>query len=176
MRMKTAVLLSCCTLLGRPLAASAASDCFLTFDGVTGSSTSAGHKGGIDVSRFFWTISLPATSGGAGGAGKTSFGDFRWTQYLDTSTPTLFTDAASGKQMKSAELDLVKAGETPFTYFAIKFDNVLLSGLTLSGASGSSPTVSGSFAYDRLTMRVIPQNPDGSAGRPVTGGWDVKTN
>jgi type VI secretion system secreted protein Hcp len=175
MRMKTVVLLSCCIFLGTPLAASAASDYFLTFDGVAGGSLDAKHAGAIDINSFSWDISvLLPSGGGAGGTGKPLLGDFRWVQNLDISTPTLFTDAVGGKHIKSAVLDLVKPGEKPFSYFTMTFDDVLLSSLNLSGDSGNVPTVQGSFTYSKLTMTVTPQQPGGKAGTPVTGGWDLK--
>jgi type VI secretion system secreted protein Hcp len=178
MKKKHLVLLACSIAFSLPLAANAAVDYFLTFDGVKGGSVDATHKGAIDVQSFSWGLGVATSSTGSGReVGKPFFSDFSWTQQLDTAFPTLFGDAASGTIIKSAKLDLVALGaEKSFTYFTMTFSNVILTSLQLSGSSGDAGTVQGSFAYDKVDMKVTPMDPTGKAGTPVTASWDVLKN
>ncbi len=165
-----------CAFLSAPLAANAASDYFLTIDGVKGGSTEKNHKDAIDVLSFDWGLSAPVSSGGGPGlsGGKATFSDFSWTQDVDTAVPTLFVDAATGKNHPTATFDLVTAGPKPFTYLTMTFSNVILTSLDLSGSSGSDPLVSASFAYSKVKMEVITQNDKGGIGTTYSGSWDLK--
>ena len=175
MKKKPLVLLACSIAFSLPLAANAAASYFLTFDGIKGGSTAIHHEGAIDVQSFSWGLSMAAPiSGGGGGASKATFSDFAWSQQLDIAFPALFADTASGTHIKSAELDMVTTGKQPFTYFTMTFSNVMLTSLQLTGGSGAIGTVQGSFAYDKVDMKVTPQERDGRAGTPVTASWDLR--
>lgn len=180
MKTKLITLLACSAVLALPLPASAASDYFLTFDGISGGSTDKAHKGAINVDSFSWGLSVPAinANGGGLGIGKPSFSDFSWTQSgADISFPTLFGDAAQGKHIKKAVLDLVDVGgKAPFSYLTMTFSDVFLTSLQFGGSSGNVPELNGSFAYGKVEMKAIPQKPDGSLGTPVIAGWDLGKN
>jgi len=177
MKEKPLVLLACSIAFSLPLAANAASNYFLTFDGIQGGSTAIHHEGAIDVQSFSWGLSMAAAiPGSGGGVGKAMFSDFAWSQQLDTAFPALFVDTASGTNIKFAELNMVTTGAQPFTYFTMTFSNVMLTSLNLTGGSGAIGTVQGSFAYDKVDMKVTPQGPGGKAGTPVTASWDLRKN
>ncbi|OYZ56081.1 MAG: hypothetical protein B7X81_12910 [Hydrogenophilales bacterium 17-61-76] len=176
MNLKQMTLLACSAVLALPAPASAAADYFLTFDGINGSSTDKTHKGAIDIDSFSWGLSVANSGSSGGSAGKPVFSDFSWTQSgSDISFPSLFVDAAEGKHIKTAVLDLVKlGGDKPFSYLTMTFSDVILTGVQVAGSSGSVPGVNGSFAYGKVEMKVTPQLPKGEAGTPVTGTWDLK--
>lgn len=181
MKTKLMTLLACSVVLLAPTSASAAADYFLTFDGITGGSLHKAHKKAIEIASFSWGLSLDtATSTGTGGAGagKLVFSDFSWSQPgSDISFPSLFADAASGKHIPRAVLDLVQTGgKAPFTYLTMTFTDVVLTSLQVAGTSGSVPVVDGRFSYGMVELKVTPQNPDGSAGKPVIAAWDIAAN
>jgi type VI secretion system secreted protein Hcp len=178
MNTKLMTLLTCSVALTLPAPASAATDYFLTFSGITGGSVDKTHKGAIDIDSFAWGLSVAtATSGGGGAGGKPVFSDFSWAQSgADISFPSLFVTAAQGKHIASAVLDLVQTGESPFSYLTMTFTDVTLTSLAVAGSSGSVPWVDGSFSYAKVELKVTPQKPDGKAGTPVIGTWDVKKN
>lgn len=179
MNTKLMTLLACSVVLALPAPASAATDYFLTFKDITGSSVDKTHKGAIDIESFSWGLSVATAISGSGGAGagKPVFSDFSWVQSgSDISFPALFVDAAQGKKIASAELDLVKLGDKPFSYLTMTFTDVILTNLQVAGSSGGVPWVDGSFAYGKVELKVTPQKPDGSPGASVTGTWDVIKN
>lgn len=174
---KQIALLACGVFLAAPLPASATTDYFLTFAGISGSSTDAKHKGAIDALSFSWGLSVAySNTGGGGGAGKATFSDFAWSQAVDVSLPTLMVYAGQGKHIDNAILDLVYVGAKPFSYLTMTFSDVVLTSLNIAGSSGNAPGGTGSFTYAKVEMKVTPQKADGSAGTPVTGTWDRNSN
>lgn len=178
MHAKPIALLACGVFLAAPLSASAATtDYFLTFTDISGASTDDRHKGAIDISSFSWGLGVtPAAPDIRDQRPILSFSDFAWTQFADVSTPALMVNAAQGKQIDNAILDLATTGGVrPFSYLTMTFSNVVLTSLILGGSSGGPATVTGSFTYNKVELKVTPQKQDGSAGTPVTGTWDRKT-
>lgn len=179
MKTKLITLLACSAVLALPLPASAASNYFLTFDGISGGSTDRAHKGAIDIDSFSWGLGVPAVNANGGGlrVGKPAFSDFSWTQSgADISFPTLFGDAAQGKHIKTAVLDLVDVGGKAPSYLTMTFSDVFLTSLQLAGSSGTVPELNGSFAYGKVAIKATPQKPDGGLGTPVSAGWDLTKN
>lgn len=175
MNTKLMTLLTCSIILMVPTQASA--DYFLTFEGIAGSSVDARHRGAIDINSFNWGLSV-ANAGveGGSGAGTPKFSNFSWTQLgSDISFPTLFINTAKGKYIPSAVVDLVYPGEDPFSYLTMTFTDVVLSSLQIAGNSGNVPMLNGSFAYNKVALKVTPQKPDGRAGTPVIGEWDLRS-
>ncbi|MEW5768985.1 MAG: type VI secretion system tube protein Hcp [Pseudomonadota bacterium] len=173
MFLKPIKIMACCAILAAPLSASAATDYYLSFEGIAGGSVDENHKGAIDIRSFSWGLSVTVDS--RGGTGLPGFSDFAWTQASDIAVPTLFVTAAQGKHIPTAVLDLVESsgGRKPFSYLTMTFDDVVLTNLTLGGNAGSAPSVSGSFSYGKVALKVTPQKADGTPGTPVTGTWDL---
>lgn len=144
-------------LLASSLPASAANDYFLKFDGIDGSSVQKGHEKAIEFDSFFWGVSITPGAPGAG-AGKPSFSDFSWTQNMDVSSTALF--GAVGTTIKKAVVDFTSLiGGQNQTYFRMSFDNVFITSLSYSGSAGSLVGLSGSFAYDKVTLDYWAQDP-----------------
>jgi len=158
--------------------AGATTSLYLDFSGVTGGSTAAGHTGWIEIDSFSWGVS--SSSGGSGGsggsAGKASFSDLTWTQKVDKSTPSLFGDIAKGTHIATAEVDLADViGGNPKTYFSMDFENVFITGFSLSGASGGQPTLSGSFDYGKIGMKYTEYNGDGGVVSTTQATYDLRS-
>lgn len=151
---------------------------FLQIGDIKGESTDKSHKDWIDVDSFSWSVSNTgsAVSGGGTAAGKTTFSPFSWTQKLDRSVPPMLVGVASGKHYPQATLDVQQdAAKSPGVFFQMKFDDVLLTQLNIAG-SNDRPDVAAALEFSKITMTYRPQNPDGSLGAPIVGGWDLKTN
>lgn len=169
-------LLAACVLAQGP---AAAIDIYGRFTGIDGESIAKGHEKWIDVSSYSWGAANSGSlgAGGGGGAGKVSFADFSFTKNFDKATPAMFLNLANGKVMDQALFDVVTAGAKPETFLQYKFDDVLLTSYSVSGASGGAvPSESWSFAFGRIEMTYREQRNDGSFGAPISVFWDVKRN
>jgi type VI secretion system secreted protein Hcp len=139
---------------------------FLKIEGIKGESTDKWHKDQISVDSF----SLGAhSSGGGGGAGKTTIQSFTITKSIDKSSPLLFLGAASGKNYKEMVLSFErKAGGTQHDYLKFTFDNVLISGVTDGTSQKEMPEEQVSFTFQKCKETFIPISSSGKAGTPVS--------
>lgn len=162
------------TIFWLPIGSAQAVDYFLSIDTIKGESLDRFHKDWIDIDSFSWgVVGTGSVIGGGSGAGKAMFSPFSWTQQLDRSVPPIFLGVASGVQYRNATLEVTRvAGGREIVFFQMSFDNVLLNKLNIVGA-GDLPGVAAAFDYGKITMTYRPQNPNGSYGTPVVGGWDI---
>jgi type VI secretion system secreted protein Hcp len=139
---------------------------FLKIDGINGESNDKTHKSWISVDSF----SLGAhSSGGGGGAGKTTIQSFTITKSIDKSSPLLFLGSASGKNYKEMVLSFErKAGGTQMDYLKFTFDNVLISGVTDGTSQKQTPEEQVTFNFQKCKETFIPISSDGKAGTPVS--------
>ena len=149
-------------------------DMFMKIEGIDGEKP----LGEIEIESFSWGLSqsgAAAATGGAG-AGKVQFQGFHFTSGASKASPKLFLACASGQHLKDATLSCRKSsGESPQTFLVVKMNDVLISSYQTSGG-GEQPTESVSLNFTKITFSYTPQKPDGSAGTPVSAGWDVKAN
>jgi type VI secretion system secreted protein Hcp len=145
---------------------------FLKLDGIDGESTDSKHKDEIEVLSFSWGVSNPAAEGRAGArAGKVSPSDFMIVKRLDTATPQLIQKICQGEHLGSALLTLQKSGEKPLEYLKIKLTDILISGYSTGGNSGTGePVEQVSFSFQSVEVSAAEQRPDGS-----TSGWKTTT-
>lgn len=150
----------------------AAVDMFMTIDSVAGESTDEKYKGGSDVLAWSWGAS---NSGGPTGAGKVSFQDLSWTQYIDASIPDLFLGLARGTHFDHATLTVRSAGERRFDFLTIRFENVLITSLSMGGSGGEARLTTNvtMMPLDKITLTYTPTNRDGSGGIPKVADWDL---
>jgi type VI secretion system secreted protein Hcp len=158
--------------------AAAANDMFLKIDGINGESVDRAHDKWIDVYSFSWGLSnAGSVIGGGGGTGKASFSDLSWMQKVDASTVPIFIGVAKGTHYPKATLDITRdiGHGSPQTFFQMVFEDLSLTSLQLSGASGGDvPLASASLMGSKLTMNYWPQKKDGSLDKVITGSWDLK--
>lgn len=153
-------------------------DYFLKIEGVDGESTSAKHKGEIEILSFSWGVSQQGSSGtgGGGGAGKATFQDISFVKNLDKSSPLLFVKTATGEHIKEVVLTGEIAGKRGEKFLEIKMSEVLISSYQQSGSEGGVPTDTFSLNFAKIEFKYYPVDKSGSLGGPVTGGWDLKEN
>lgn len=158
----------------------AASDYLLELDGVKGESKDNKHPGTIEIESWSWgaTQTSKGGAGGGGGAGKVKFNDISFRKNVDASSPVLFQRAASGQHIKKAVLYVRKAGGDQMEYLKVTLSDVLVSSFKTASQEprGDGETESISLNFSKIQITYTPTNPDGSAGAPVHGGWDVKAN
>lgn len=172
-KQKIAIPLLATALLASSLGASAAtSDYYLKFDGINGSSTAKGHERWIEFNSFSWGVSQNVGQTG-GSSSRPAFTDFFWSQGLDAVTGLFST--IGGRGINSATADFsTQIGEREVTYFRMKFDDVDLTSLNLSGISGVSPHLDGSFSYAKVTLDYWTFESDGSVDSHTSAFYDLK--
>jgi type VI secretion system secreted protein Hcp len=153
-------------------------DVFLKIDGVQGESTDAKHKDEIDVLSFSFGVSQAGGApGGGGGAGKASLTDLHFVARTQKSSPRLFVACASGEHVKQAVLTVRKAGGKQQEYLTITLREVRVTSYQASGsADDEGPLDQVALGYGKIEIEYRPQDPKGTLGPPVKGGWDVKAN
>src|SRR4026207_2400601 len=113
-----------------------ASDIFAKIGEIQGGSRDAKHKGEIEVLSWSWGVQQSGTMahGGGGGEGKASFNAFNFTHHVDKATPVLLKACATGEHIKEATITVRKAGKGQQEFLIIKMNDVLITGVNLSGA------------------------------------------
>ena len=160
-------------------AANASTEEYLQVPGANGSSLVNGRKNWIDVNSFSWGVSS-VQSLGVGGhiSSKPLFQDFSWTQFIDSSTPVIFSDIATGKHINKITFDVTEPiGSKQQTFFEMTFGNALITSLSFSGSSGGgAPILDGSFNYSTVKIEYWPTNADGFLGSGISASYDLRTN
>jgi type VI secretion system secreted protein Hcp len=154
-------------------------DMFLQLDGIKGESSDAKHKEAIDVLAWSWGLSNSGTfhSGGGGGSGKANFQDISLTKYIDKASADLMYHCASGKHIAKGSLIVRKAGDKPLEYLIIKFDKILVSGVSTGGSHGEerlTENVVLNFSKVALEYKVQDDKGAGKDGGSFT--WDIAAN
>lgn len=145
-------------------------DYFLRLHGIQGGSVSKGHEDWVDIDSFHWAIAAPTSNGMA--TGKYVPSPFSWTQTIDRSVPHMLGKLVTNGFLANATLDVAHTGPEPTVFFQMKFENVVLNKLDISGAGGV-PTAAGAFDYSKLTMSYwLPKDDMGYSGQPVIGGFN----
>ena len=147
---------------------------YLQIDGIKGESTDKDHKDWISLISFSHSISQ-ATSipSGGGAAGKVTHLEIVITKRVDIASPKLYEACATGKHFPNAVIDVSRSAvAAPVKYLVIRMQDVIISGVASSGASGNDfPVETVSLNYGSIQWVYTPQNPDGSAGTDVIGTW-----
>lgn len=154
---------------------------FLHIDGIDGNSLDQDHVGDISVVSFKAGV-MQRGLGLAGGAASAATSDFKPLtvyKFIDQASPKLFLACATGQHAATATLTVRKTGAQPFDFFIIKLRDVIISSVNADAdttdANGTLvETVS--LSYTRIEWTFVPQRDDGSAGTPIIGGFDVRSN
>jgi type VI secretion system secreted protein Hcp len=148
-----------------PASASAA-DYYLKIDGITGESTSVKYPGSIEVESWSWGVAKDASK-------PANVQDFHFVKQAGSSSPKLFEATAAGTLFPKAKLTAVR-GATQFPLIRYCFTGVRMSSYQTGGSNGSPslPMEQISFSYATAVSAYQLQDPDGSLGETVFGGWD----
>jgi type VI secretion system secreted protein Hcp len=156
------------------------SDIFLKLDGVDGESTAKGYENQIGLYAFSYGATQSGGAAGSSakgtgaGAGKVSLSPFSVVKRIDSTSPTLFRDLATGKRFLTATITFVKPGGKP--YLTYKFENVVLTSDQQSGsAGGGAGTESLTMDASKVTITYRRYDENGKATDKVAS-YDLKTN
>ncbi|MBL9076161.1 MAG: type VI secretion system tube protein Hcp [Planctomycetes bacterium] len=159
-----------------------ASTIFCKIDGIKGESTDANHKDEIEVMSFSHGVSQPrsavASTAGGGTTGRCNHTDFSIVKLLDSASPVLNAQCCSGKHIASIVITLRRAdGDKSVPYMIYKLTDVVISSVSIGGASDSIPTESITFNYAKIEWEYTKQARAGGAGSGKTNGsWDLSKN
>ena len=151
---------------------------FMKVDGADGESANAKHKNWVDIDSFSWGASQPSTMhvGGGGGAGKVTFQDLTVVAPVDKAYPAMLVHCAGGKHITKVQIAACKAGGDEMEYYKITLDDVIVTGVNVSGSEGAQVIVNYSFQSAKVKTEYSMQNKDGSKGATSEFGWDIKKN
>jgi type VI secretion system secreted protein Hcp len=158
----------------------AANDIHIRIDGINGESTVSNHRDEIVVESWNWGIAnaAPASTGGAGSAGRATFADFTFTHRADRASPLLWKACATGQVIRTATLSVSRPGPVAQDYMTIKFTEVRVTSVALAdSASDTQPPIeSVSLGYAKVDYQYRPQNANGSLGAAVAFKFDLLRN
>ncbi|PAK16012.1 Hcp family type VI secretion system effector [Burkholderia ubonensis] len=150
-------------------------DIFIKIDGIEGESKDAKHKNEIDISSWRWGMDQRADmhSGSGGGAGKASVTDLRFHHAIDRASPNLMKYCLTGKHIDQAVLVMRKAGGNALEHLKITMSDVIVSSVTIDGASDSEAVT---LSFAKVKQEYMVQNEQGGSGGAVTASFDIKAN
>lgn len=127
------------------LPAVAAFDSFISFGGAP--IQGAGPNNQIEIESFSWgSQSAAMSSSGGGGSGKVRMQDLQITKKVDSASPKLFDECASGKHFPT--VTLTRAGTTTI------FDDVMIVSIHANGQN--PPTETLTLSYAKVETAVKP--------------------
>jgi type VI secretion system secreted protein Hcp len=153
-----------------------ASDIFAKLGDIKGESLDDKHKDEIEILSYSWGVTNAGSMGygSGGGEGKAQFHDLSFTHKIDKASPVLMQYCATGVHLKEATITHRKAGKGQQEFLVIKFNDVIVTGVTHggNGADGSSENVS--IAFAKVNVEYKPQKADGSLDAGVHFKYDLK--
>jgi type VI secretion system secreted protein Hcp len=160
--------------------ARAPSSYYLELSGIKGESTADKDSNAIDVDSFAFGDEASMTRFGASGAGagRVHFDDLTIKKNIDSSSPQLFQDSASGQHIQKAVLIAVKDGASAQEYLKITLSNVVVSSYHVESQepAGNGEVETITLDYQQINYQYESQSPDGSSSVPSTVGWNVSEN
>lgn len=157
-----------------------AQDMFIKIDGIEGESLDAVHKNEIQVLSWHWDVSQHSNmhSGSGGGSGKATVSDFCFEHYVDKASPNLLSYCLTGKHIKNIQFVVRKAGGDPLEYLIIKFLDVIITRVDVSGSveDESRPREEIRFSFTKVTQDYVTQNAEGTKSGVISASYDVKAN
>src|SRR5262245_33488298 len=145
---------------------------YLTIDGIVGDSTNAKHARSFEIVDYSFDVSalVSAATGGGGAGTKATFSPLTVDLDLNSGLTALLDDIATGRHVKSIELQGVASDGQ--TVYDLKLGEVVVTKYHDTNSGHDSL----SFSYEKVSLTTTPQNQNGSLGTPVTVSWDVLAN
>jgi type VI secretion system secreted protein Hcp len=145
---------------------SAAIDTFLKIDGIDGESSQDRHKGESDI--LGWSFSMAGGSAGKKGCIQ----GIEVMKPLDSASPKIIANAATGAIMPHAVLKVRKPGGQVGEFLVITMSNVLISSYRVTSSDGSSNLAENVvLSFNAMDGAYRKQNGDGSLGAVIP--WNV---
>jgi type VI secretion system secreted protein Hcp len=152
---------------------------FLSIPGIAGEATLKGFEGQIELLTWAWGVdaSFSSGSGGGGGSGKATPRDVIALAESGIQSPPLLLDTNTGHHLQSALISCVRKSRKTFTFMTLRFEDVLVTSYAVTpDPTTGHPLDLVHLIFSKVTHTVTPQNPDGSAGTPVSTTFDYERN
>jgi type VI secretion system secreted protein Hcp len=151
-------------------------DIFAKIGDIKGESGDSKHKDEIEVLSFSWGVANTGSmaTGGGGGTGKANFHELSFVHRIDKSSPVLMAACATGLHMKEAIITHRKSGKGQQEYLIVKMNDVIVTGVTHGGSSGSEIDENVSLQFSKVALEYKAQKPDGSLDAGVFFKYDIK--
>jgi type VI secretion system secreted protein Hcp len=151
---------------------------FMKVEGADGECANAKHKNWVDIDSFSWGASQESTMhvGGGGGAGKVTFQNLTVVAPVDKAYPTMLIKCASGDHISNVKIVGCKAGGDELEYYKITLEDVMVTGVNVTGSEGAQVIVSYSFQAAKVKTEYTVQTEKGGKGATSEFGWDIKKN
>lgn len=152
---------------------------FLKLTGINGEATHANFVNQIVVTSFSEGVSNASSLGGGGSVPQ--FSKLTITKSLDTASPVLYEDCATGAPITQAVLSCVEvttAGDKLF--YTITLNNVTVTGVQTAGAGGggsSRPEETVTLSFTAIKWKYQQLDGNGNpVGSPVTHSFNLATD
>lgn len=138
---------------------------------VAGETSDSKHTDQIQVLSWSHSFNQPTSptrsSAGGGTVEQANHSDFSFTKYTDSSTDDLLKLCWQGNQIEKCTFYAYRADgdNEPVLYLLIEMEMVIVSNVSIGGATGDMPTETISLNYGKVTYTYKPQSKsDGTAG------------
>lgn len=156
---------------------------FLKIEGIKGESRDEKHKDEIEVLDFHWGVAQPraaaASATGAQTTERAHFGDLSFYKAIDRASPDLAYACSSGKHLKSARLQLCRAGDDEQPFMDYTLTDVIITSVRSGGRGFGEkvPIEEISISYAAIEWKYYETEVEGgkSSGHIVKN-WNLKTN
>lgn len=156
-------------------------DVFLKIDGIDGESHDDKHQNWIEVQSFHHNMHQPPSASvsslGGGTTGRVDMGDYSISKGLDKASPKLYEACCKGTHIKTATIEMCRAGGDKLTYMKIDLTDVVVSGVAPSGSgnAGDFPTEMVSLNFSKINWTYTQQDrTTGQAKGQVSTGWSMQ--
>jgi type VI secretion system secreted protein Hcp len=162
-----------------PTHSHAATDLFLAWPGITGSSTVPGFLGDIELLSYSQNASNTANPDSKGGTGKATCGQITVMKRVDSTSPVFLGMVLSEKFTAGpVTFSFAKSGnQKDPTFYTVTLHHVVPTSITQSDSSGADAIIETVvLAASQFKFTFTPQLANGSLGTPVSFGWDCAAN
>ena len=154
-------------------------DYLLEIENIQGETKQEGYTNFIDVESYSWGMSQQGSwaVGGGGAVGKASISDFSFACKPGKHTAQLMKAVVQGNHPNKAKLVCRKAGgdANTYEYYIVEFENLIISGVSESGAGEGSNYASVTFAFKKVTFDYKEQLNDGTVQSAAKASYDQST-
>lgn len=151
---------------------------YVKYEGIDGEATHESHKKWLDVGSMSFgvnrSISTPSGATTNREASEPSVSEVTISKLMDSASPKLFTESATGAAGKKVQIHLVSTGSPGNTYVEYTLHNALVSSYSVS-TSGDRPSESVSISFTKLEYKFIPYDDKNKAGTPISVSYDLST-
>ncbi len=144
---------------------------YLTFPGVTGPSTAAGHAGDIELRSFKFAMRSSTRPAGTI-SGQPVFDGVHITKLTDQTSGPLMRALTRGTRIPKLTISLREPGaRADFQRF--EMTDVVVTGFAQGGKAEPAALENIDLDFASFLSGVTPTRPDGTLGAEVTFGYDV---